>query len=46
MTGPADSNIFGAPPEQEVYRRARSVADAARRWSVSEQRVGLQFAQR
>ena len=39
-------HLRGAPAEQEVYRPARSVADAARLWSVSEQLVGLQFAQR
>jgi len=32
--------------EQQLYRPARSVADAVGRWSVSEQLVGLQFAQR
>lgn len=38
--------LRGGPAEQEVYRPARSVADAARLWSVSEQLVGLQYAQR
>ncbi|GAB3217110.1 SDR family oxidoreductase [Mycolicibacterium hippocampi] len=38
--------LRGEPAEQEVYRPARSVADAARLWSVSEQLVGLQYAQR
>ena len=36
----------GAPAEQQVYRPARDMADAARLWELSERLVGLQFVSR
>lgn len=36
----------GAPAEQEIYRPASDMADAARLWELSERLVGLRFAMR
>lgn len=36
----------GAPAEQQVYRPAGDMADAARLWELSEKLVGLRFAHR
>jgi hypothetical protein len=37
-------HLSGAPAEQEVYKPARDMAEAARLWSLSEQLVGVRFA--
>jgi NAD(P)-dependent dehydrogenase (short-subunit alcohol dehydrogenase family) len=37
------AHLSGAPVEQEVYRPARSAAQAQRLWAVSEQLAGVQF---
>ncbi|SEH66382.1 Short-chain dehydrogenase [Mycolicibacterium rutilum] len=37
-------HLAGAPAEQQVYRPARDMADAARLWEVSERLVGVRFA--
>jgi NAD(P)-dependent dehydrogenase (short-subunit alcohol dehydrogenase family) len=37
-------HLSGPPAEQEVYKPARDMAEAARLWTVSEQLVGVQYA--
>lgn len=47
LYGPSGfQHTTGAPAEQEVYRPAGDMADAARLWELSEQLVGLRFAYR
>jgi NAD(P)-dependent dehydrogenase (short-subunit alcohol dehydrogenase family) len=44
MYGPSGmQHLSGPPAEQEVYRPARDMAEAARLWDLSERLVGLQF---
>ena len=39
-------HLTGSPAEQDVYKPARDMADAARLWDLSERLVGVQFAMR
>ncbi|VEG53672.1 short chain dehydrogenase [Mycolicibacterium aurum] len=47
LYGPSGfQHTAGAPAEQQVYRPAGDMADAARLWELSEKLVGLRFAHR